>query len=360
MDSLLLITGAGASYDIIAIDRVPIQNITYRPPLTKDLFLFDTALADGSPYSANCLQEHPIASQVGHDFYNRFGKDSDVANAVSLEEYLKELKNSGSPVVRKKFWAVPVYFFYLFHEISKNYTPTRTPGLPSNYQSLLDRVSESNYDQIIWLNLNYDLLADYVIRDSISNKLENFDDYMGLEIQGKNTIKLKYTKPHGSIDWFKTIDESRTNLHEIQIGRAPDGFEQLLSKEVIKAKVAPDGGIAGRPHNGYPAITAPIGEYKFIYQRHIDTIIPDLRNITSVLCIGFSALDIDILDLVNNNLTKIEKLKIVNGSEEAAEQAYERLSDYCKKVKIVAKQVSIFNGGFTQFMQSEISEWLRK
>lgn len=359
MNNLLIITGAGASHDIIPLDRVPTQNRTYQPPLTKDLFLFDVTLADGSPYSANCLQEHSIASQVGHNFYNLFGKDFDIADAISLEEYLKEIKNSNSPLVRKQFWAIPIYFFNLFSEISRHYTPTNTPGLPSNYKTLLDSVSESDYEKIIWLNLNYDLLADFAIRNSISNKFENLDDYMNLKIQGKKTILLKYTKPHGSIDWFKTIIGSGINLNEIQLGKAPDNFESLISQEIIKVKVNSEGAIIGRPSNGYPAITAPIGAYKFVYQEHINNMIADLTGVNSMLCIGFSALDNDVLDLIKIHVPKIRKLQIVNGTREAGDQAHKRMVEYCANVN-VPYQDTIFEGGFTQFSNREIHKWLSR
>ncbi len=359
MNNLLLITGAGASHDIINIERVPTSNRTYQPPLTKDLFLFDTGIL--RPYSALCQGNHPIASQVGHDFYNRFGVGGEASN---LEGFLREIKNSKSSAKRKQFWAVPLYLFELFQEIGRHYTPTNTPGLPSNYKSLIDEISESDYDQVIWLNLNYDLLADFAIKSTASsNLLKNFNNYMDLVIPGKKSIKLKYTKPHGSIDWCKPIKDPQANsrvinLEEIKLGTVPDDFENLISGEVVKADVIPDGTVAGRLRNWYPAITAPIGEYNFVYQAHIDEIIPHLKETDTVLCIGFSALDNDILNLINENMPRIKKMRIVNGPGSSSGETYDRIQAHCNRMQIARKENSLFNGTFSQFMKDKVNQWL--
>ena len=359
MNNLLLITGAGASHDIFDVNRVSFSTRNYQPPLTKDLFLFGGGIS--SLYSAQCQKGHPMASQVGHDFYNSFGENSEASN---LETFLMKIKNSKSKVVQKKFWAIPLYFFDLFEGIGRHYTSTNTPGIPSNYESLLASISESDYDQVIWLNLNYDLLADFVIKSTApSNQLEDFNNYMDLVIPGKKSIKLKYTKPHGSIDWFKLIKDPQANsrvidLEEIKIGKVPDDLENLISEEVIKAHVNSDGAIVGRSRNWYPAITAPIGKYKFVYQVHIDEIIPHLKETYTILCIGFSALDSDILDLIDKNIPEIKKMKIVNGNGEFSGQAYDRIYAHCNRKKISRKDSSLFTGTFSQFMQDKVNQWL--
>jgi len=353
MSTLLLITGAGASFDSINEELVPDETVVFRPPLTVDLFPFHSIIgAPIDPHSLECLKSHPIASQIGYNLFLRFRNKK---NEMNLEQYLAELKNSKVKTQRSQFWAVPLYLFELFMNISQNYTISKTPGLPSNYKSLLDRLNESHYTQTIWLNLNYDLLADFAIKHSVVNKLENLNDYMLLETP--DSKKIKYIKPHGSIDWFKQISDSRVSLEDVRLGKTPNDFENLMSDEVVKAKVDIEGIITARPSNGYPAITAPIGEYVFVCRRHIDAIIFDLRNTTDMLCIGFSALDKDILELIRNNVEKITKLKIVNGNKESAQQAYARLKEHCGD-KISLSDDCIFDGGFTTFIQSGIKEFL--
>lgn len=366
LNNLLLITGAGASHDVIDLARMLVSE-SLRPPLTKNLFyppLYNekeiASKGEESGYILECLESHPLAAQVGYEFYNRFGKNGKEAN---LEEYLSELKNNKKYIIKTQFWAIPLYLYDLFYKISNDYLPS-SKGLPSNYKSLIDRISESSYTQIIWLNLNYDLLADYTIKISTNHELKSFDDYMKIETQ--DGLKIKYTKPHGSVDWFKRLDDPTIEWIDIKSGNLPTDFENRLSKEIytfnslpkVRTEDIPGGfRVLTFPEGWYPAVTAPIGEYDYVYQKHIEAILPELKFTTSVLCIGFSALDIDILNLIRDNIKQIDNLKIVNGSIGSAKEAYEHIEQHCSNLNVV-EETALFDGGFTKFIQDGIDEWL--
>jgi hypothetical protein len=370
MNNLLLITGAGASYDVINEDIISSEatgTSSYRPPLTRNLFY--PSLSDsgevGSPneeggYVLTCLKEHPLAAQAGYEFHNRFGKNNEEAN---LELFLSELKNNRKFIIKKQFWAMPLYLYELFNKISDNYLPTPY-GLPSNYKSLIDKISQSNYNQIIWLNLNYDLLADYAIKISTNNELKAFHDYMELETQ--DGLKIMYTKPHGSVNWFKKINDANIEWINIKLGHLPTGFESRLSTEIYTSNLAQIRHAEDHakgfhsikfPEGWYPAITAPIGQYDPVYPEHIENIVPELKKTDAIICIGFGALDKDILDLIKLKMPEIKKLQIVNGTREAGDRVHLKIINHCGNVKLNHRE-AIFEGGFTQFVKEGIQSWL--
>ncbi len=373
MKNLLLITGAGASHGVInegIISSEATGRIQFRPPLTKNLFYPPLPNSEevGSPseesgYILTCLMEHPLAFQVGYDFHNRFGKNNEEAN---LEKFLLGLKNNSKHIIKSKFWAIPLYLYDLFNQISNKYLPT-PEGLPSNYRSLIEEISQSSYNQIIWLNLNYDLLADYAIKISTNNALGNFNDYM--ELITRDGLKIKYTKPHGSVDWFKRINDRSIEWKNIKSGNLPIDFENRLSKEVYtralsQIKIDEDNArehvFSKFPEGWYPAITAPIGQYDFINPRHIEKIKFELNKTDSILCIGFGALDSDILDLIKSNMPEIKRLQIVNETRAAGDQAHQRIVDYCPNVRKLNYIDVVFEGSFTQFIQKKSQGWFER
>lgn len=341
LNNLLVITGAGASYNVIDETQIDVDPI-FKAPLTKNLF---NSRIGG--HITKCLKKNPLAHQVGYNFHTYTNSKNEELN---LEQYLLDLKNSNQSSLKKQYWAVPLYLHDIFQGVSHSYLPTSC-GLPSNYKSLIDIIGGSKYHQIIWLNLNYDLLADQAIKMSIKNRLNHvrLEHYMQFETEdGK---KIKYTKPHGSIDWFLQINIPDISWDRIRGGIIPDNFEEKLSKKIItKYEIT-------NSDKYYPAISAPIGEYDFIYKQHIESIIPDLQSTNDVLLIGFSALDKDILNLIKDNVKEIKKLKIVNGKQKYGQEAYYRLTEHLINVSAYKEKV-VFNGGFSRFISEELKKWL--
>ena len=87
MKNLLLITGAGASYDVT---NTPQAKLKYKPPLARDIFNLYFESKDGHCI-ADCLNNNSLAHQAGTVFYNRL----QAGQEENLESYLTNLKNSG-------------------------------------------------------------------------------------------------------------------------------------------------------------------------------------------------------------------------------------------------------------------------
>lgn len=347
MKSILIITGAGASHDVAEPREISVSSFC-TPPLTKDLFRSGEGQKIGVVKEK--LQNNPIAAQIGAEW----------TKEQPLEAYLSEIKNNPQKMVSERYWAIPIYLHELFLSISQQYILSKKIGMPSNYNTLISTVVKTSYNKVVWINLNYDLLADYAIKAAAVTSLSTFDDYM--KIETKDKIKIKYTKPHGSVDWYR-INKIGTSWDLIQQGAIPDNFESALSEEIYTEHES-----AHKVHSEfrrerlYPAISAPLGKYNYIYPRHIEAIIPDLQEHIAVLCVGFGALDDDILGLMAKNVNKISKMKIVNKSYADGKVAYTNIKRHyheCRKSIDISEDRVLYGGGFSDFIATgELKKWL--
>jgi len=189
-----------------------------------------------------------------------------------------------------------------------------------------------------------------------------------MKLETLDGVKFKYTKPHGSVNWYRLVyrPDPDTDWHNLRLGGAPlENFERKLSKEVFTGQAAHNllnKDKIKRFHRNfensfYPAISVPLGEYEYTSQEHIDAIIPDLKNTKSVLCIGFSALDLDILNLIKNYIPKIKKLGIVNGGRREGQETFSRIKKICGNVAVEEKD-AVFDAGFSLFLSRNVSKWL--
>jgi len=367
MKNLLLITGAGASHDVVDFNAVDVDLIC-RPPLTRHLFRppFEYVIKDGetavvqSKYIDTCLERHPIAQAVGIGLTTNIHRDD--SQDAGMEKILLNIKNHPKKLTRRKFWTVPIYLYDLFTYLSKNYIRciTRAP-VATNYTWLIDAINNSEYEQLIWLNLNYDLFADFAIKSAANTNLDNFEKYMRL--QTPDGLKIKYTKPHGSIDWYKTINVNGLGVNSLSQdalstneSMIPDDLEKRLSTQTLTHQEVVNNKL--NSNLCYPAITAPLGQYNYVIKDHITQIIKDLKTTTDILCVGFSALDEDILDLMKEHIPSVDKLLLVNNDVSSGELAYERIKKHVKTFKAV-KSMSLFNGGFSGFVKNGLKQWLK-
>lgn len=349
MNNLLIITGAGASFDVA--DRYVINvRKDYQPPLTNSLFT--SGDNQDIKWVRDCLTANPVAAQVGID-WKPSGKP--------LENYLSDLQNMKDiPTLQRQYFAVPIYLHDLFSRISHTFIETAKSGVPSNYVSLINAIVQSTYANIIWLNLNYDLFADNAIGYVTNNPLRNFSDYMN--IKTKEGKEIKYTKPHGSVNWYR-VNKNSIPWHVIRMGEISSDFAAYLSEGIYTQDAAHKAGYTNVDVQLYPALLAPVGKYDYVYNDHINTIQPELEHVSAVLCIGFSAFDNDILNLLKS-IPPIDNLKIVNGKLDSGEEVYRRINNYCPNLfnKIRLNNIQhlpyIFDGGFTSFVQREMLNWL--
>jgi len=69
-------------------------------------------------------------------------------------------------------------------------------------------------------------------------------------------------------------------------------------------------------------------------------------------------LDQDVLDVIQQNIAQIERIRIVNGNRKPGEQAYDRIMGNRGWPRI-ATTTAVFDGGFTEFLEKEAGHWLK-
>jgi hypothetical protein len=340
---LIVILGAGASYDCVSDPGNPRHNHLLRPPLVRDLF--------GENYRA-ILDKYPLAQAAAAGLWPHIAAGDQAE--VSLEDYLrKELLESEAPHLRAQYWAVPLYLQDLLHACGLEYT---------KHPDAFDRLVTSllHLDRVVFVTLNYDTIFDRVLQKYQS--LDSLDSYT-------SDRRVALIKLHGSVNWGRRVDTTAIN------GPTVDGYLQTchalaanpdrLSEEVILLAKAPGpSGITElrfAPPSGdvyYPALAAPLGpnDEPVCPPNHVEALRQSLDQQSygydlHVLIIGYSCLDRTPLDLIKNSGSAIKSLVMVNGSEDAGQTALGKMQEHMPGVapREDRDHIEVFDGGFAKY-----------
>ena len=93
-ETLLLVTGAGASYDVYPKGAEISANADFRPPLTASLFSSETE------NQRLRLNEHPIANLIGQKYRREFATNPQ----IQLETFLMNLRGEKRHEINKQFF----------------------------------------------------------------------------------------------------------------------------------------------------------------------------------------------------------------------------------------------------------------
>lgn len=182
---LTIILGAGSSHD--CADEKTATQVTerYRPPLARDIF---ASRFDG------ILNRYPgITARLDE-------LRMELANDQNFEEIFRALLESATR--HRKFWPlqVPLFLRELFWKITNGYVQGST-----KFDTLVRRVLESNFNEVMFLNLNYDLFLEDAIANYDQYEFSNINSYMPC------SRKWRYMKPHGSVNWARILENCPTD-----------------------------------------------------------------------------------------------------------------------------------------------------
>ena len=334
-NDILVILGAGASFDVVnKSDRHPatILDADLRPPLTNKLF-------GDEGVCAKALEDYPDVLSLAATIRNRL-RD----RGASLESVLADINDAPQEHRRSQVYQVPLYLADVFWQVSTGYT-----SLAVNYTTLVDELFES-FDLGIFLTLNYDLLLDRVLSGPL---------YWGGEIRDMTSYireRWALVKLHGSVNWGRRLDLSeeskpppfpsnptKQNLVRVFSDWPPKG---RLSDEIsVRSSYKlfwSDG-----PH--YPALALPVaGKYEYVCPRlHIDALEDRLPVCDTVLVIGASGKDRDLLDILKANLGDVKQFVLVGDGEDAAKAS----TNFLAVPQLGARGAEVHNHGFSNFIQ---------
>lgn len=190
--NLTVIFGAGASVDVIDPESDQLESKEFRPPITKDLFNTDRSWAKE-------YKKFSAVLSVLEELRNRLSFEDE---SISLEKILRELKESSRPHRNKQFYELPMYLQHYFYYVSERYCK-----FPSNYSTLINMIFDIDFEKVMFLTTNYDLLFDQALAKNTATARDfplNGTD-MERYIKNKN---WGYIKLHGSVNWGRAFKEN--------------------------------------------------------------------------------------------------------------------------------------------------------
>lgn len=333
---LAVILGAGASYDLIPPNQRAnvVRNNDFQPPLTEDLFNRPRYL---EKYLAHYRQAYTAIGNIR----NRLR-----GNQGSLEDLLRELKDSEEEISKQQFRQIPLYLQHLFGAISENYCRH-----PMNYSILLSKTLVSSISKVAYVTLNYDLFIEEALTKTKSAPFKDMPCYIP---QDQNWMLIKL---HGSVNWEKRIERvPRSGQH------LDDLLENISRLELINdlsKEIEVNYSYKTRPQKAtpfYPALSVPVaGDYKLnCPESHVETLKAFLRGCKNFLIIGTSGKDSDLLEILKTNASSAKRVAIV-GSKDVAE-AEHRFKSGVPQFKNARWQT--YDDGFSNFIAGDIDRFL--
>jgi hypothetical protein len=274
----------------------------------------------------------------------------------SLEQVLAAYESEARhyPERYKQIMAVRYYLAYVIKLCEEKWETVHN-GV-TNFKTLLDQIERWRYqnnEKICLVTFNYDTMLDAACVERGFLRLERFDGYV--------TGNYMLVKPHGSINWGRTIVWPP--------GAPPHSSPQVIADTLIDRAAAPQ--VFGPhvlvrsqpPQPDYshrevicPAIAIPI-ENKGKFEcpdGHVETLKQCLPLVTKMLTIGWRATEEHFLALLRDGMPQQPDLMVIAANQNEAREIAEKLQPS-------RLNVDLARGGFTESVLSRaIEEFLSR
>lgn len=306
---LLVIVGAGASFD--SIPSLPPSGApeTYRPPLANQLF---------EPRQAfeGIQRAVPQVMQIAPSLMRRAHKESveDV-----LERYAGQVADYPERAIQLA--AVRFYLQGIISSCEDNWY--RQNPVATNMMALIDQIEcvRRGRERPIFATFNYDR----IIENALENRGQRFDGLKEYVDGGIPVYKL-----HGSVDWMRRIRLERVRFHGSGWPLAKqicDAIPTLPRPGMIeRADEIPSSGIGNRI--AIPAIAIPVkGKSEFeCPPEHLASFRAAIKGVTAVLTIGWRGAERHFLSLLREcELPPVSWICVAGGNDaEAAIQEIQK------------------------------------
>ena len=324
---LTIILGAGASHDCGDTNTAAQVNDAYRPPLTKDIFAqqFDWM-----------LNRYPALTARLDELRTKLTKGG------NFEEIFRGLLESAER--HRNFWPLqlPLYLRELFWTISQDHLRGS-----SKFDTLVRRVLESTFEEVMFVNLNYDLFLEDALTNYDSHEFSALSSYV------PTSKKWRYVKPHGSVNWARILE----NCPADGTGRfLPSRLQEMpIFSSELKLVMwnrhshdfyIPGGGPAGYL---YPQLVVPTDKPKsFVCPKdHIDQAQAFIQSCQHFLIIGFSGRDDDVIGLMKEVPSHSRLVIISKGDARSISTRVSTGIIHCKNKKLLLSSHDI---GFSRFV----------
>lgn len=313
---LLVVFGAGASYDSAATYPVPKPEVGLggdylveqsRPPLADRLFENRGWFAEALKLFPTC---QPLVTHLRH-----LSRDKNLEQVLAT--YLNEAGER--PERHCQIMAVRYYLAYIIKNCENQWEGVHK-GV-TNYRTLLDQIESwrrRNHEAVCLVTFNYDRMLEVACFD-IGLRFEKFEDYITSE-------NYKLFKLHGCVNWGRYTTIRQDSLPHLNASAVANELtERAASLELTDAFTL----ISQQPPPMpplpdrlaiIPAIAIPI-ENKDAFEcpiEHVEVLKQCLPSTTRMLTIGWRATEGHFLKLLGEGLPRTTNLMVIAGSQKEA------------------------------------------
>jgi SIR2-like domain len=331
---LLIVFGAGASYDSVP-SLPPREHLSQdRPPLADELF---ATRPEFKRMMARFPRIQPIIPYLQ-------------ASGSSVERELERLQTEaeGYPEGGSQLAAVRYYLHYMLWELEARWSNV-AQGV-TNYKTLLDQIQRWQHPKKVCLaTFNYDRMLEDAL-PSVGIKIQNLTDYIGSE-------HFKLIKLHGSVNWTREI-------YNIPLVLTQDPL--MAANQVIelapKLPISTDYRIVTLPLQTklggalFPALAIPV-EKKSSFEcpeQHLDALRQYVKQVSKLLIIGWRGMEEHFLNLLRENLSGSISVMLVNGKADDAKHTLARLQK--AEIELDPVPADPLKVGFSDFIVQRIGE----
>lgn len=334
---LMVVFGAGASWDSANFDPTDPETMDWRPPMGRDLF------ADRK-YFGPLVDRFELVRPLVHRF--RGAMDS-----VTLESELETIqaRSEGRELTRRRLLALRYYLQALIAGTCQEWS-NRLHG-NTNYVRLVEEIDDNwTYERrggrVALVTFNYDLLLDGALGQIGVTVGPDLPTY----VQGQYLL----FKPHGSVNWLHYVEGLNRSAHPYYIQVIPG-----LANGTLHAADS-FGFEPGRldwewyDPPGIPALSIPIAK-KTVFEmptEHRAALEEAIPQVTHLLVIGWRGNEQHFVELLRGlNRERLASL-VVSGSQSSAVEVATRLG-------LSTDAPAIFDGGFSDlFRGQQLREFL--
>jgi hypothetical protein len=300
---LMVVFGAGASYDSAPSRRPKEWTLAERLPLANELFGDRPDFAEAMSRFPKC---QPVVPYLRH-----------LAPGSTVEEVLEKLQGDAGdyPERHRQLAAVRYYLHYMLWQCEYKWLAV-AKGV-TNFKTLLDQIERwrKPQEQVCLVTFNYDRLIEDAL-PTVGVNVQELGDYIANQ-------HYKFIKLHGSVNWAREVDttialEGRNTwqvAYEL-IDRAPD---LDISQRYRLVTGYPIGILDSQVL--FPALAIPV-ETKRDYEcpaEHLEVVQECAKTVTKLLLIGWRATEAPFLRLLCDNLRsdKLRVMAVADGPKEA-------------------------------------------
>lgn len=344
---LLVVLGAGASWDSVPENAIPQDAKPFRPPLAKDLF-------DNRSLFGEVLLRFSEATPIAMELQRRLASRDGATLEKELERFQEQAEKSYPPR-KRQLTAVRFYLQQVLWQCSigwreLNYAKT-------NYVDFFARIDRWRYaegERVALATFNYDTIVDAAFSDVFGRPLTKPAEYMD--------DALALFKLHGSVNWGRVVQEEprftmASPLGSASAAREADYLRKQLISDSAKLRLSEDIVVMDRHltpvldgRRLYPALAIPFAR-KASFEcphRHLREFSRALADVNRIIVVGWRGNELHFLELLRR-VAPTTPVQIVGLDDDGIWETYK----YLQLADVGNGECDRVIGGFSRYLATD-------